>query len=217
MVAMNQRYRADARALRSFVASGELGDVYYLKAGWLTRAKPVARSWRERRAAGGGALMELGIQMLDLALWILGYPRPLRVSAHVHRAAGSEVEDAAALLLRLEGDRLVNLEVTWSLLAKKERQFMHLLGSAGSGTLSPLAVFREMPRGLVDVTPKLPPQGENLFTASYRAELQHFIEVVRGDREPDEAAQHVALMRVMEAAYRSAEEGREVELTEEKG
>ena len=212
MVAMNQRYRADARALRSFVTSGELGDVYYLKTGWLNRARPVARSWRERRAAGGGALMELGIQVLDLALWILGYPKPLRVSAHLHRAPGSEVEDAAALLLRLEGDRLVNLEVTWSLLAKKDRQFLHLLGSQGSGTLAPLAVYREMPRGLVDVTPALPPRGENLFTASYRNELQHFVDFVRGEREAEPVEEHLSLMRAMEGAYRSAEEGREIEL-----
>ncbi|HEX8696877.1 MAG TPA: Gfo/Idh/MocA family oxidoreductase [Longimicrobium sp.] len=212
LVAMNQRFRPDARALRSFVASGELGDVFYLKAGWLNRAKPVGRSWRERRSAGGGALMELGLQMLDLGLWTLGYPRPLRVSAHTHRAPGAEVEDAAALLVRLEGDRLVNLEVTWNLLAKKDRQFLHLLGSAGSGTLSPLAVYREMGAGLANVTPKLPPGGENVFTASYRNELQHFVEVIRGEKKPDPAADHVQLMRVMEAAYRSAEEGREVEL-----
>lgn len=213
LVAMNQRFRPDARALRSFVASGELGDVYYLKAGWLNRARPVGRSWRERRASGGGALMELGIQMLDLGLWIMGYPGALRVSAHTHRPKGSEVEDAAALMVRLEGDRLLNLEVTWSLLAKKDRQFLHLLGSAGSGTLSPLAVYREMGAGLANVTPKLPPGGENVFTASYRNELQHFVEVVRGEKRPDPAADHVRLMRIMEAAYRSAEEGREIDLT----
>ncbi|HEX2202533.1 MAG TPA: Gfo/Idh/MocA family oxidoreductase [Longimicrobium sp.] len=212
LVAMNLRYRPDSRALRSFVQSGELGDVYYLKAGWLNRAKPIGRSWRERRAQGGGALMELGIQMLDLGLWILGYPRPERVTAHLHRAPGSEVEDAAALLLRLEGDRLINLEVTWNLLAKRDRQFLHLLGSLGSGTLSPLAVNREMATGLVDVTPKLPAGGENVFTASYRNELQHFVEVVRGQKRPEPPDEHVRLMRILEAAYRSAEEGREVEV-----
>lgn len=212
LVAMNLRYRPDSRALKGFVQSGELGDVYYLKAGWLNRAKPIGRSWRERRAQGGGALMELGIQMLDLGMWILGYPRPERVTAHLHRAPGAEVEDAAALLLRLEGDRLINLEVTWNLLAKRDRQFLHLLGTAGSGTLSPLAVNREMATGLVDVTPKLPSGGENVFTASYRNELQHFVEVVRGERKPAPPEEHVRLMRIMEAAYRSAEEGREVEI-----
>jgi predicted dehydrogenase len=153
--------------------------------------------------------------MLDLAMWTLGYPRPLRVSAHTHRPAGAEVEDAAALLLRLEGDRLINLEVTWALISRRDRQFMHVLGSAGSGTLSPLQVYRQMDTGLVDVAPSLAPNTENLFTASYRNELQHFVEMARGEKPADAPTEHVRLMSVMEAAYRSAEEGREVDLPAE--
>jgi predicted dehydrogenase len=217
LVGMNQRFRADARALRSFVVSGELGEVYYLKTGWLSRTKPTGRlrSWRQMRQAGGGALMDLGLQMLDLALWTFGYPKPLRVSAHTHTPAGVEVEDAAALLLRLEGDRLINLEVTWSLIARRDRQFMHLLGTGGSGSLAPLQVFRQMDSGLVDVAPSLPPATESVFTASYRNELQHFVEVVRGERTVGAPREHVRLMRIMDAAYRSATEGLEIDLSEE--
>ena len=92
MVAMNQRYRADAVALRQFVLGGELGHVYYLKAGWLNRYRPRGRTWRDRKAtAGGGAFMDLGLQMLDLALWTLDYPTPERVSAHMYSRPGSEV------------------------------------------------------------------------------------------------------------------------------
>lgn len=216
LVGMNQRFRPDARALRSFIVSGELGDAYYLKTGWLNRTKPAGRlrSWRLMRAAGGGALMDLGLQMLDLALWTLGYPEPLRVSAHVHRPEGAEVEDAAALMLRLEGGRVINLEVTWALISQRDRQFMQVLGTAGSCTLSPLHVYRQMDSGLVDVAPSLPPGTENLYTASYRNELQYFVEMVRGEKPAETPSEHIRLMRVMEAAYRSAEEGREIDLTE---
>jgi predicted dehydrogenase len=215
LVGMNQRYRPDARALRSFVVSGELGDVYYLRASWLNRTKPSGRlrSWRQSRAAGGGALMDLGIQMLDLAMWTLGYPNPLRVSAHVHRVGDAEVEDAATLLLRLEGDRLINLEVTWALISRRDRQSLHVLGTAGSGTLQPLQVFRQMDTGLVDVAPALPPGQENPYTASYRHQLAHFIDIVRGEKEAESPQEQVRLMRVMEAAYQSAEENREIDLS----
>ena len=217
MVGMNQRFRPDAQALRSFVVSGELGDVFYLKTGWLTRTRPSGRlrSWRLMRSAGGGALMDLGLQMLDLALWTLGYPRALRVSAHTHRTADAEVEDAAALLLRLEGGRVINLEVTWALVSRRDRQFLHVLGSGGSGSLSPLQVFRQMDTGMVEVAPALPAGTENLFTASYRNQLQYFVEAVRGEKRLEPPAEHVRLMRIMEAAYRSAEEGREIDLPED--
>lgn len=212
LVAMNQRFRPDAAALKTFVAGGELGHVFYLKAGWLNRRQGRARSWRERREKGGGALMDLGVQMLDLALWLLDYPAAERVTAHTHRQPGAEVEDSAALMLRLGGDRLIGLEVTSNLLAERDRQFLHLLGEAGSASLSPLAVYKDMESGLVDVTPPLPPGRENLFTASYRQELQYFVDVVRGEREAARPAEHAALMRVLAAAQRSAEERREVEV-----
>lgn len=213
VVAMNQRYRPDAVALRQFVTGGELGDVYYLRTGWLNRYRPRGRTWRERKAtAGGGAFMDLGLQMLDLALWTLDYPAPERVSAHMYARPGSEVEDAAMLVVSLAGNRVVNLECTWNLLAQRDRQYLNLLGSTGSGSLSPLAVFKEMPAGLVEVTPSVPAARENLFTASYRNELAQFIEVVRGDRQAASPREHLVLMRLAEAAYRSAQDGREVVL-----
>jgi predicted dehydrogenase len=213
MVAMNQRFRPDAIALRQFVAGGELGNVYYLRTGWLNRYRPRGRTWRDRKAtAGGGAFMDLGLQMLDLALWTLGFPEPERVTAHMYAGPESEVEDSAAVVVRLEGDRAINLECTWNLLAQRDRQYLHLLGSGGSGSLAPLAVFKQMPAGLVEVTPQIPAARENLFTASYRNELSQFVDVVRGERTPDPAKEHLVLMRLVEAAYRSATERREIEL-----
>lgn len=213
MVAMNQRFRPDAVALRQFVSGGELGDAFYLKTGWLNRYRPRGRTWRDRKAmAGGGAFMDLGLQMLDLAMWILGYPEPERISAHMRGRPESEVEDSAVVVLRLADDRLVNLECTWNMPAQRDRQFLHVMGTAGSGSLSPLAVFKEMPAGLVDVTPQLPAARENLFTASYRNELAHFVEVVRGAAPPRAPVEHRVLMRLVEAAYRSAGERREVAL-----
>lgn len=213
VVAMNQRYRPDAVALRQFVAGGELGDVYYLRTGWLNRYRPRGRTWRERKStAGGGAFMDLGLQMLDLALWTLDYPVAERVSAHMYQRPESEVEDAAMLVVGLEGNRVINVECTWNLLAQRDRQYLNLTGSSGSGSLSPLAVFKEMPAGLVEVTPQVPAARENLFTASYRNELSQFVEAVRGERAVQSPREHLVLMRLVEAAYRSAQERREVVL-----
>lgn len=212
MVGMNQRFRPDAAALRAFVAGGELGAVRYLRAGWLNRRiGPRRRTWRHRRAgAGGGALMDLGIQLLDLCLWILDYPEPRRIVAHVHRPPHSEVEDSAVVLLELADDRIVNLEVTWDLVSDRDRQYLHVQGSGGSGFLPPLRVLKELESGVVDVSPAAPTSRENLFTASYRDELSHFAQAVRGNARLSAPLEHVTLLRLVEAAYASADEGREV-------
>jgi predicted dehydrogenase len=213
MVAMNQRFRPDAMALRQFVTGGELGDLYYLRTGWLNRYRPRGRTWRDRKAmAGGGAFMDLGLQMLDLAMWILDYPEPERISATMYTRPGSEVEDAAMVVLHVAGNAVINLEVTWNLLAQRDRQYLHLLGSSGSGSLSPLTVYKEMESGLLEVTPQIPPGRENPFTASYRNELQQFVDVVRGEREARAPREHLVLMQLVEAAYRSADEKRELVL-----
>lgn len=212
VVAMNQRFRPDAGALRPFVTGGELGDAFYLRAAWLNRRTRRSRdNWRQRKAsAGGGALMDLGLQVLDLALWLLDYPEPSRVGAFVHYDGGSEVEDSAALMLRLDGGRIVNVEVAWNLLSEKDRQYLHLLGTAGSASLTPLTVYKDMDGDAVNVTPPLTPGRENLYTASYRQELASFAEVVRGGEDSPLPTEQETLMRIITAAYRSAREGQEV-------
>jgi predicted dehydrogenase len=213
-VAMNQRHRPDAAALKTFLSGRELGEVAYVRTGWLNRRVGRARKvWRyQRETAGGGALMDLGIQMLDLALWLLDYPEPVRITAHTHAEEGRDVEDAATLLLELADGVVVNLEVTWNLLAERERQYLEVLGSAGSASISPLTVFKEMESGLANVTPAITPGRENVYTSSYRNELQQFVELARGARTASAPTEQATLMRVLEAAYRSAEEEREIRL-----
>lgn len=214
MVGMNQRCRPDAAALKAFVAGGELGEIRYMRGGWLSRRMaPSRRTWRHRRAgAGGGALMDLGIQLLDLCLWILDYPEPDRLVSHMHRERNSEVEDTAILFLKVAGDRVINLEVTWDLVSDRDRQYLNVHGSAGSASLTPLRVLKEMESGLVDVSPPAVTGRENPFTASYRQELTVFAEAVRGETRLSAPTEHVTLLRLIEAAYRSAEERVEVEL-----
>ncbi len=212
MVGMNQRFRPDAAALRSFVAAGDLGHIQYVSAGWLNRrtGRP-GRSWRHRKeGAGGGVLMDLGIQMLDLGLWLLDYPDPVRISAHLHPGKGAEVEDSAALLLELEGHRQISLELTWRLIADRDRQHLHLVGSDGSASLTPFRIHKQTDDGIIDVSPQLTQGRENQFTASYRQELAHFIGGVRGEHAIEAPVEQATLLRIVEGAYRSARQGSEV-------
>lgn len=213
MVALNNRYRADVLAIKPFAHGGELGELFYVKGGWLNRKMRTVRpTWRHRRAtAGGGALMDLGTQVLDLCLWLLNYPRVQRLVAHLHPGEGMEVEDSAAVMLWVENGPVLALEVTWSLLSQRDRHYLQLLGTTGSASISPVAVYKEVEHGLLDLTPQLPPGRENLYTASYRRELSHFVDVVRGEQPIELPREQIELMRLVTLAYRSAAEGREVE------
>lgn len=215
MVAMNNRYRPDTVALRPFAQNGELGDVFLTRGAWLNRKMRVVRpTWRHRRAtAGGGAMMDLGVQTLDLCLWILGFPEAASVMTQMHYPEGMEVEDTAGIIVRMKNGAGVSLTVSWSLVAERDRHYMRMLGTRGSGAISPLAVFKEIETGqMIDVTPNVSLGRENLYTASYRQELTHFIRVATGEIDEPLPREQVQIMRIVEAAYRSFTEKREVEL-----
>jgi predicted dehydrogenase len=212
MVAMNNRYRPDIQALKPFAKNGELGKVFLVRGAWLNKKLRLVRpTWRHRKeTAGGGVMIDLGVQTLDLALWFLDYPKARSIACHMHPGEGMEVEDSAALLIRLEDDSAISLSLSWGLVADRDRHYMRLLGTRGSGSIQPLAVHKEIEQGMLDVTPQLPPSRENMYTASYREELSAFVETARGHRPREQPWEQVGLMKLVAQAYQSAAEQREV-------
>ena len=214
LVAYNNRFRPDTRGLKSFVASGELGEVFSVHGTWFNRkVRPKRLTWRHRKEkAGGGAFMDLGVQVLDLCLWMLDYPEVDRVCAHVHPGERMEVEDAASALLRLKKGGTISVQVTWSLLGERDRHHVRLFGTAGSASTQPLKVFKEVEQGVLDVTPQIVPARENEYTASYREELRHFVNAALGADNPPPPREQVDVMRIVSLIYESAEKGKEMRL-----
>lgn len=214
MVAMNNRYRPDIQALKPFAVNGELGNVFLVRGAWLNKKIRLIRpTWRHRKeTAGGGAMMDLGVQTLDLAMWFLDFPRAKSVTCHMHPGEGMEVEDSAAIMVRLENGAAISLSLSWGLVADRDRHYMRLLGTRGSGSIQPLAVHKEIDQGILDVTPHVPAGAENMYTASYRDELDDFVQTARGARPRELPHEQVALMQLVAMAYQSAAEQREIEV-----
>ena len=216
MVAMNNRYRPDVVALKPFVAGGELGEVFFMKGAALNRkVRHVRPTWRHTpQTAGGGALMDLGVQTLDLCLWLLDYPQVRRVHAHAHPGENMDVEDAALATFELDDGRIIYIEVTWSLQAQRDRHYLQLLATRGSAAFPPLAVSKEVDQGLLDVTPPMSSgvQG-NLFTAAYRQQLKDFVATARGAKARELPREQIYLMNLIELAYQSIREGRDIKVS----
>lgn len=211
---MPHRFRPGVVALKNFIAGGELGHVYAVRGSWMTRLMPGSRhTWRYDRAAGGGALVDLGVPALDLCMWIIGYPRMKRVSC-VTSPRDSGAEDAATLLAESEDGVALSLEVSNRLFAGDDRYFARVMGTEGSGSLPPLEVYKQLGGRPIEVTPRQPRPsgGENPYTNAYRRLLDDFVQSVAGRSEVALPHEQVALMELIEAAYRAAELGREVEL-----
>ncbi len=215
-VGMIHRFRPDVGALASFVAGGELGDIYAVRANSLTRMPAVRSTWRQsQEEAGGGALMDLGVPILDLAFWLVDYPRIMRVTAVLQGGEG-EVEEAATVFAVSESGIAFSVEVSWNLFAETDRHRARVMGTEGSGALPPLDIHKRLGGQPVDVTPRQPRTrgGENRYQNAYRRLLDQFVRAVLGETDVGAPVEQVHLMEVIAAAYRSAREGREIHLGE---
>jgi predicted dehydrogenase len=214
MCAVQHRFRADAQLLRTFVEKGDLGEIFYAKAGWLRlRTEWDSDEWRrQKRESGGGVVLDLGFQMIDLSLWVLGGPKVESVTASVHRQKKGEVEDSATAFFRLETGATLTLELTWGLLMEKDFAYLNLFGSGGAALLNPFRLHKGMHGTLVNVTPNLDTL-RHQYKQSVEAQIAHFADALRKNQRPmGEAEEILPVMELMDAIYRSAEQGKEVKL-----
>ena len=215
MVAMNNRFREDVRTLQTFIKKKELGDVQVVKIGWL---RP-AIDWREREwftqrvKAGGGALLDLGTPLMDLAIWVSNLKKPTSVSCSILGKKGRDgVEDSACAMVRFAGGACLVLDVNWNLREPRDRVYMQIYGSKGAAVLNPLTIHKHVHDVFVNVTPAMPSQ-RNFYKDSYRAEINHFIECVQKKKKPLTTGRDaVAVLGILDMMYESAETGREVEI-----
>ncbi len=213
MVGMNHRFRPDSMILRTFVEGNELGKIFYVRAGWLRRRTVDNSLILQKEKSGGGVFLDLGIVMLDMTLWMLGYPQVTRVSATMFRHRSRRVEDTAIATLILKDDSRMQIEVSWSMFLEDDVYYCDLHGSDGSASLNPMRVNKVLHGHLVNLAPAKLDSAGQMFKRSYENELKHFLGAVRGIHPlvspVDEA---VPRMRVVDALYRSARLGKEVVL-----
>jgi predicted dehydrogenase len=215
LVAMNFRFRSDVQAVQGFLAGGELGGVSSIRAGWTVfRAARQQLGWRTREAeAGGGAMMDLGLPMVDLAMWISGAPEIERVSARLVRGRGAgAVDEAGAAFLQAGDGPDIFVDVSWRHVGNGEHTWLDVQGAKGTASIGPLRVCKELHGAPVDVTPTGASSRESLFAASYRSEWAYFLAAVRGEIAVEPPEDQLQVHRVLEAIYRSADEQREVKL-----
>lgn len=214
MVGMNHRYRPDSQALRSFIQSGELGEVDSLRAAWyMARPARAALGWRQRRnESGGGAMLDLGLTMVDLSLWLSGEPEPSRVSASLAGGGRGErsVEPSGSAFIVCDGGPSIYVDVTWRHIGEGEFFGVGVRGSKGSASLNPLRVWKEMHGSVHEVSPTGSVQRDSAYLASFRAQWAHFLSAVRHQTPAPDLGEQVTVLRVMDAIYRSAADGRDV-------
>ncbi len=211
MVGMNHRFRPDTMILKGMIEEQELGKVLYTRCGWLRRPLSDGSWLTQKEKSGGGVFLDLGIMMLDLSLWMMGYPDVKRVSGSSFHHRTKKVEDTALASLVLKNGSTAWIEVSWSMCLDDDVYYCHVYGTDGSASLNPFRINKEVAGNIVNLTPAKMESGQNIFRRSYENELRHFLGAVRGLHQVVSTGEEsVHRMKIVEAIYKSMRLGKEV-------
>jgi predicted dehydrogenase len=120
-VDLSYRFTKGMRLIRELVRSGELGRIYAAELAFHNAYGPDKAWFYDPALSGGGCVMDLGVHLVDLALWTLDYPRVTDVSTKLFADGDrlgrrpDRVEDYAVAALDLETGATIELGCSWRL------------------------------------------------------------------------------------------------------
>lgn len=152
MIIQNQRFIPAAQYMRRMFKEGRFGEVYHIRTGW---RRPLGmtpsgmdniggvmsdRSWYNSKAANGGVLRDLGVHLLDLAMFITDFPEIESVSASGYRKftangpvdpelARDMSEDMCTALLKFKNGMSISMEVSFGTMISEEKLFTNIYGT----------------------------------------------------------------------------------------
>lgn len=238
MVMRNNRHTDAAKKLKKMADKGEFGELYCGRCGWIRRRGiPGRGGWFTTKAqSGGGPLIDLGVHMIDLAIYLMGNPTPVAVSGSIYNkfadneadassehakfgeaASGGtfDVEDLAMGFIKFDNGACLQIEFSWaSNIEVADRNFVELRGTKAGFTWeqsgTSCRIFSEAFGQLVDVDMKV-----NNSVLGHEGNIRHFVDVVLNGAKPDfEPIQGINMIKILKAIYESAETGKEVSLVD---
>jgi len=228
VMAYCNRFRKSTQQLRALIDEGKFGEFYYGRTMWWRKfGVPKPGGWfGDAKRSGGGPIIDLGIHWLDHTWYLMGRPNPIAAAAVVGNKVSTDLlaergkdpistEDFGAAFVRFENGAALTLETSWAAFASDETIHTRyvLLGTKGGIELRGETPTMTGPAfgGVYDM--KMPIHRP---LDIYLEEVRNFVAACRGEAEPVAPGRDgLAAMRMVDAIYRSAREGREVEVTSE--
>lgn len=217
MYALVQRFGGNTQRLKQRIDAGELGDVYFGKAGYVRRRGiPIGKEgwFVDKARAGGGALIDIGVHALDCVWWLMGSPKPAEIMGAAYSHFGHlvpdnvtyDVDDATFAQIHFQNGATIVLETTWALNLPGDN-YIKVAGTKAGASLSPFTLYTEENGKEVDKPLDAP------AINSFDEEVKHFVECLVAGKVPiSSAEQGVILMQMLDGIYASAAKGSSVQI-----
>lgn len=226
MCAQHMRFLPTTKAMKEYLAKRPLGEVYYARA-WHNRRRllPTTPGFMYKKNSGGGCCIDIGVHVLDTALWLMGNYEPVSVTGVSvqklarRRDAWSEwglidkknvdVEDFAAGFIRFANGAVLNLECSFLLNQKlRYEERVDLFGAEAGARWPECEYYQTLSRDYVETKIDVRPGDE-----PHHAEIKSFAEsVMAGKPVAVPPEQTRAVISILEGLYKSQKTGKEVRL-----
>lgn len=242
MFNFNNRARPEAYKMMELIGDGSVGSINSAQAKWIRRTGiPGFGGWFTTKAlSGGGPLIDL-LHMIDLAMYFMGYPEPTHVLAQTFdnfitdkafkgpwgipdQAGGvTDVESAAHGFVTFKTGQVLSVQVSWAEMVKREEVSVVFQGTQAGGKLERLFGSDGVDETAIDTLELyVQEDGQSVDRTlkvgdcedmGRKRSASNFIHAIQGTEAPlNTPAQALALMKVIDAFYQSANTGQPVSL-----
>ncbi len=233
MVGFNNRFAAPVEVIKQYQRNGRFGELTHIEANYIRRRGiPGRGSWfTSKEVAGGGALIDIGVHAIDLALHFLDFPPIAEVSGTARSQFGTredyafvemwgddigpqgfDVDDSVTAFIRTARGQTISLDVAWATNRPTNDEFV-LRGTEAGARFEraehDLTIFEDSKAGQDHLT-----DAEITTQASdtHKTEQRYFIQHIGAKTAPkrNTVDEGLAVQRVIDAIYRSSDEGRAI-------
>lgn len=219
------RHSPEVGLLKEYINNDELGTIYAAKANAVRRRGiPGWGVFTNKELQGGGALIDIGVHMLDTALYLMGYPEPDTVLGVTYQKLGNKkgvglmgswdwenfsVEDFSRGLIVFKDGSSITLDAAFAANVEKDEVMqVSLMGDKGGADVFPVKIYQEKYNSLIDTTPAYMPE-----TDYYETQFRRFVDCCIHNIEPiSKPEEAVILQKIINGLYQSAETGETVKI-----
>lgn len=242
MFNFNNRARTEAKILKKYIDSGEIGRINSCQAVWIRRIGiPGFGGWFTQKAlAGGGCTIDL-IHNLDLALYFMGYPKPEWVAAQTYSTFSDDrrfkgpwgrldvpdgivdVETASHAFIMLKTGQVIFVRTSWAEMNKIGESFVTFQGTKGGGMLRRRFEREGIAETAIDecevytMENDFPVNKKVIFDTDKKMGREkgviNFVNTVLGKAKPlNNTKEAIKIMKIIDAIYKSDLEKRPVRI-----